>query len=587
MHNIHPAWRNDVKKNKMKYVLSFFLLVCMLTVLAACKGNNQENLNKNGQEQQGDPPQTSAPQTDLSAEGDAPSSAPVAVAPMPEDNFGTFYEIFVYSFCDSDGDGIGDINGLIEKLDYLNDGNPATAEDLGVNGIWLMPVTQAGTYHKYDVEDYYNIDTEYGTNEDFERLLEECHRRGMKVIIDLVVNHSSGRNPWFLSAKKSIAVEPCGSETCTVEGLCREHNPYCDYYNFTQTKESGVYYPAAQGWYYEAQFDSNMPDLNFDSEAVRAEIESIIDFWMDMGVDGFRLDAALHFYEGQPSKNTEVLKFITDCTKERNPDAYLVAEVWTSLGEFADYYESGIDSIFNFEFAQQSGIIAKTIASKSSTGRKLLEYAQQMNNLFLQKNANAIDAPFLGNHDTGRISGVMTSKPERIKMAAGVLLTLNGNAFVYYGDEIGMRGSGIDENKRLPMLWSTTDTAGMTRGPVNAEQIESKFGSVEEQQTDETSILNYYREAIRLRNENPELARGAMQVLDGVGDDDIVAVAKTYEGKTVVIIYNFNREETKSLTLDGEYKSMQPSGCLAANGGEALYENGTATLPPYSILIIR
>lgn len=220
-----------------------------------------------------------------------------------DDNYRTYYEVFLYSFYDSNGDGIGDINGLIKKLDYINDGNPDSDTSLGFNGIWLMPVMPAASYHKYDITDYYNIDPQYGTLDDFKRLVDECNKRGIKLIIDLVINHTSNKHPWFVSALKSLNIEPCGRETCIYEDLCREHNPYVNYYNFVQGKpdRNDYYYTGIGDWYYEGVFGQDMPDLNLSDENLRRDIENIMHYWLDLGVGGFRLDAALHYF----SDNTE------------------------------------------------------------------------------------------------------------------------------------------------------------------------------------------------------------------------------------------------------------------------------------------
>ncbi|MCX7658781.1 MAG: alpha-amylase family glycosyl hydrolase, partial [Oscillospiraceae bacterium] len=244
-----------------------------------------------------------------------------------DDNYRTYYEVFVYSFCDSNGDGIGDLNGLISKLDYIS--------DMGFNGIWLMPIMPSTTYHKYDVIDYYSIDKQYGTMDDFKRLIEECNKRGIKVIIDLVLNHTSSQSEWFKSAVSALE-----------KG---QDSKYIGWYNFQKNKPaSDTWYKAGNSeWCYEANFWEGMPDLNLGNEELRAEIEKIAKFWLDLGVGGFRLDAAKEYYSGNPEKNIEVLKWFTDYCKSVKKDCYLVAEVWDGFSAFSKYYQSGIDSLFN------------------------------------------------------------------------------------------------------------------------------------------------------------------------------------------------------------------------------------------------
>ena len=230
---------------------------------------------------------------------------------ISQDNYRTWYEVFVYSFYDGDGDGIGDLAGLTEKLDYINDGDPATDTDLGCDGIWLMPVMPSTTYHKYDVTDYCAIDSEYGTMEDFDAFVEACHERGIHVIIDLVMNHSSTQHEWFQTAAEYLRNLPEGAEPDAAE--C----PYVDYYHFSRENGGGYCELDGTDWYYEAQFWSEMPDLNLDSEAVREEFAGIVDFWLDKGVDGFRLDAAKEYESGNIEGNVEILSWFNTMVKEK------------------------------------------------------------------------------------------------------------------------------------------------------------------------------------------------------------------------------------------------------------------------------
>ena len=510
---------------------------------------------------------------------------------IPEDKYQTYYEVFLYSYCDSDGDGIGDINGLISKLDYINDGNPKTDSDLGFTGIWLMPVMQSTTYHKYDVVDYYSIDKEYGTVEDFKRLIAECDKRGIHVIIDLVINHTSSQNPWFQTAVKSLGISPCGKDICIEANLCREHNPYCSYYNFTEEVPSGgKYYPVGvDNWYYEGDFWSEMPDLNLSDENLRNDLEAIMSFWLELGVSGFRLDAAKHFFPSSTDKNNEVLHWVDEYVKSEDEQNYLVAEVWAGLSEYIEYYQSGIDSIFNFAFAAGDGMITKTLNYKGEeySGQTFGKAMKNVEEKILANNPEGIDAPFFTNHDTGRAAGYLRQDNDKIKMAAAMNLFMSGNVFVYYGEEIGMSGSGQDENKRAPMYWSTTNPDGMTLGPPNMEEVNHKFGTVEDQRNDPLSIYNYYKSAIRIRNENPEIARGNITILTDVTDSEICAISKTYEGSSIVMLYNCSKEE-KSVTVNKDnynYKGIR--GYLTTNGQEIILEGETLSLPGYSVVILK
>ncbi|MDE6129671.1 MAG: glycosidase, partial [Lachnospiraceae bacterium] len=242
-----------------------------------------------------------------------------------DDNYRTWYEIFVYSFCDSDGDQIGDLQGVISKLDYI--------ADLGFNGIWLMPIMPSDTYHKYDVKDYMSIDEAYGTMEDFDELAAECDKRGIKLIIDLVLNHTSSSHPWFVAACDYLKGLEEGEEASADE--C----PYYEYYNFVKGDPSSNnwYQVGNTDYYYEGVFWSEMPDVNFECQALREEFEAIMKFWLDKGAGGFRLDAVKEFYSGATGRNVEVLTWVNDYVKSVKPDAYMVGEAWDGLSTYAQY----------------------------------------------------------------------------------------------------------------------------------------------------------------------------------------------------------------------------------------------------------
>lgn len=506
-----------------------------------------------------------------------------------DDNYRTYYEVFLYSYYDSDGDGIGDFKGLIQKLDYINDGDDSTDTDMGFNGIWLMPIMKSTTYHKYDVVDYYSIDEEYGTIEDFKEFIAQCDKRGIKVIVDMPFNHTSAQHEWFKSALKSLKTEDCGQEECTVEGLCKKHNKYCGYYNFTREKASDVYYETGtDGWYYEGKFWDQMPDLNLENEELRKDLENVMQFWLDLGVGGFRLDAVGEYYSGATQKNIEVLQWITDYVKQESPDNYIVSEVWQGFDSYSKYYASGADSMFDFAFAGPDGKIAKVIkqGSAKNTGRGYVEAMAAVQSTIKGYNENAIDAPFYTNHDMARSAGYYQNNLEQMKFAQAMNLMMNGSAFVYYGEEIGMSGSGKDENKRAPFLWSNTNTTGMTNGPEGMEEVVSAFGSMQEQQEDSSSMLNYVKAAVRLRNVFPEIARGQIEVLEEVEDTSIAAMKKTYENDSCVILMNTTQEE-KEVTLSKEIGYERIAGELTVSSEKPTLEGETITLPAYAVVILK
>ena len=491
-----------------------------------------------------------------------------------DDNYRNYYEIFVYSFFDSDGDCIGDLQGVIEKLDYV--------EYMGFNGIWFMPIMPSPSYHKYDVTDYYGIDEAYGTMEDFEILVEECHNRGINVVIDFVINHSSSEHPWFTQACEYLQTLELGEEPDVAE--C----PYVEYYHFSREQENNTYYnvPGTE-WYYEGAFWSGMPDLNLQSEALRKELEDIAAFWIEKGVDGFRIDAAKHF-ENTADENNEILNWLyTKCT-ELKSDFYMVSEVFDPISVFEKYYGSKTPSIFNFDAGQETGMIFKAAKGYMTVGDyidKLLRY----DNGFSALNPDYIDAVFLTNHDMGRVAEACVNNETSMKMSAGLMMMMNGSPFVYYGEEIGMNStSDKDENKRLPMYWSDVVLAGTTDGPPNCNLgIESSFEAVDEQLKDGYSLLNYYRHAIRLRNENPEIARGVIKKIDALCTDTYGVMTKTYEGSTIAIAINNKDEEVQIPIGESELAEMQIRGYLTLQGEEITLKDGMLIMPGKSICILK
>lgn len=492
-----------------------------------------------------------------------------------EDNYRNYYEIFVYSFYDSDGDGIGDLNGVIQKLDYI--------ADMGFNGIWLMPVMPSPTYHKYDVTDYYGIDEQYGSVEDFRALLEACHERNIRVVIDMVINHTSSEHEWFTTACEYLQTLEEGQEADF--SVC----PSAGYYHFSKEQVNGDYYPVPESsWYYEGVFWSGMPDLNLENEALRQELEKIASYWLEMGVDGFRMDAALHFEEGDMTFNTEVLNWLYSYCREIDPDFYMVSEVWASESTIAGYYESETPSMFNFDLADSEGKLIRAARGKldaASLVSSMLTYQEDFSAAY----PDYIDAPFITNHDMGRAANALVSDENDVKMAGGLLMMMNGSPFVYYGEEIGMKSKGTkDENKRLPMFWSEANDEGMTLGPADADEgITSSFASVEEQLAEEGSVLNYYKRALRLRNENPEIARGRITRVDSLCAGHQAVILKTWEGSTIAIVYNTS-DEAIAVDLTGtEPEAMAIRGYLTLNGEEIVREGNSLRMPGRSVCILK
>lgn len=493
-----------------------------------------------------------------------------------DDNVRTYYEVFVYSYCDSDGDGIGDFKGVTQKLDYI--------ADMGFNGIWLMPIMPSPSYHKYDTTDYKNVDSQYGTMEDFKELLEECHKRDIHVIIDFMFNHTSNQHEWFQEACTYLSGLKKGEKPSAKD--C----PYYEYYHFVKKnkiKGTGYHQVGSTDWYYEGAFVDTMPDLNLDSNVVRKEIEQAAKFWLDLGVDGFRLDG-VKFYTGTAGGNTKVLTWFNDYVKSVKSDAYIVAEVWDNYNIAAEYMKSGIDSTFDFSMGQSTGTIVKYVrqSQQLAVGSKFADAMLRTEELTQAANPESTVAEFLTNHDTGRMANIL-GKDEKVKIAYAMELLMPGNAFVYYGEEIGLSGAGSDPNFRAPMYWSATDENGMTVGPPEMDQFDYKNPPVDEQLKDEQSILNFVKRCIRLRNENPEIARGTSAKITEVTDESICAVTRTYEDSQLVLLYNISPEQKQVTVSKDTYGYEEIRGYASSDGTEVTLDGEQVTLPPYSVVILK
>jgi glycosidase len=444
------------------------------------------------------------------------------------------YEIFVRSFCDSNGDGIGDLNGIISKLDYL--------ADLGIEAIWLTPIHPSPSYHKYDVTDYYAIEPEYGTMDDFKRLLAGAHERGIAIYLDLIVNHTSTLHPWFREARKS------------------KDNPYREFYWWMTedqidhlgiseretSDDSQVIWP----WHenpgdeekYYGLFYKGMPDLNYHSEALRKEITKIVRFWLnDVGVDGFRLDAARHIYPvWDTAQSVTFWEFFSKIVGQAKPSAFTVGEVWADTEEVAPYFRN-LNATFHFDlsFALQRMLIAgrdEQIIDKLLASFKLF---QKYNPLF-------VNAIMLTNHDQERIGSVVGGDIDKIKLAASILLTLPGQPYLYYGEEIGMLGLKPDPYIREPFLWTTEPD-----DPQLTSWIEPEFTTLETvaplsvQIADKTSVFNHYKNLIHLRRTEPALNQVLAPNLQPVrlGDDRLLGYFRPHADRSLVVIHNLGDTE--------------------------------------------
>lgn len=405
-------------------------------------------------------------------------------------NRGVMYEIFVRSFFDADGDGTGDLQGIIEKLDYLNDGDPSTDDDLGIELIWLMPVFESPSYHCYDVSDYYKIEQDYGDNEDFQELLREAHKRDIRVITDLVLNHCSSQHPFFQDAYGN------------------PDSPYDNWFFFTNRSNT-----RAHNWQFRhrekdrAMLEPYMPAWNVNNPEVREYLFEMAKYWMDPdgdgdfsdGIDGFRCD----YVKGPPH---EFWKLFRQEVKDLNPEVLLLAENWEGMDSIVQSFDNEFDMAFDFPF---QGSLTSVITSGISTDLKNLLQEQQR---ILPD--HAVMNRFINNHDMNRIFTRLTE--DQARLGLGILLLMNNMPMLYYGDEIGMMGQKdpYDEGIRRPMEWCADNSCQGMASWYPVWEKEPDGISVEEQTGDPGSILNYVKELIRLRAANPVIESGEVETIE-------------------------------------------------------------------------
>ena len=482
----------------------------------------------------------------------APASAQRARAPIDTTwrRNGVCYEVFVRSFFDSDGDGIGDLNGLIARLDYINDGTTSAAHSLGASCIWLMPVAASPSYHGYDVTDYYRVNPQYGTNADFKRLVAAAHERHIKVLVDLVLNHASSDHPYFKEALRDTA------------------SAHRSWFRWSAT-DPGTKGPWGQQlWhkspvrdeYYYGIFTAEMPDLNYETPAVREEANKIGRFWLtEMGVDGFRLDAVPYLVEsGSEVAHTrgthDVLREFGAMTRRVAPAAYTIGEVTFDNRTLLSYYPDQLDAYFAFDASDML-----LLAVRDGSAKSLLAPFLQ-----LQQALPATRwSPFQRNHDQTRTMTALGGDPARARLAASLLLTLPGLPFVYYGEELGMHGDKPDPRLRTPMQWTRGRAAGFTTGNAwEPLQSDSLTANVAAQDGARGSLLTLYRRLIHLRAGNPALAEGTL-VPARASTDAVAAFARRAGSRVVLVVTNLGTTPLSSVTV-ASTERLLPAGRYAA-----------------------
>ena len=497
-----------------------------------------------------------------------------------KDALGPAYQVLVYSFADSDGDGYGDIKGLTNALNYLNDGNPFGGNDLGISAIWLSPINSASSYHGYDVKDYKAIDPRLGTMEDFEHLVANAHSRGIKIILDMVFNHTSREHPWFLDAMRSAS------------------SPYVAYY---RTKQPGPQYgsggmgrfyrytrPDGSVFEYFSAFWEGMPDLNLDNTDVVNELKDILAFWIGKGVDGFRFDAAKHAFDpnempaGTPTLalNKSFWNDLRRYCRRIKPDVMFIGEVLTESSAEIAAYASVFDGLFDFPAARLTIDAVNRIGPGAFPNSYLNNYRQY------QRIPSFQPLPLLTNHDQDRAMSTLLSglglnatagaEPEsgdnqatlaakalaltKAKLAAAISQTLPGLPFVYYGEELGMTGircQNDDISRRDGFLWTShpgipnTDWAKKSGKAVPGQNRLTSPLDIQLQNPE--SLANFYGSLSLLRAASPAIRRGGYVPVSWPGFDNasILAWLREDDAQTVLVIHNLGTTPFHAATPEG------------------------------------
>ena len=486
-------------------------------------------------------------------------------------NARVYYQIFVGSFSDSNGDGLGDLRGIINRFDYLNDGDPNSGMSLGIEGIWLSPIFTSPTYHKYDCNDYYEIDPKFGTMEDLKELVELCHGRGVQIILDLVVNHTSTRHVWF-------------QKFLTAHQNYDESDPYYDFYTWGTGSQPGRSFHKLgnTSHFYEGNFSNEMPELNYDNPNVRQAMVDVAKFYLDLGVDGFRFDAAKYIYYGEAERNTDFWDWYMGELRSIKPDVYSVAEVWDGDGVTIPYNSS--TNCFNFTMSQVGGQIAQTAANGDPgvMARYIESYLQQIR----AQRSDAMLCSFIANHDMDRTAGFLPISNGRAFVGANLNILTPGSPFIYYGEEIGLRGSrggaNTDANRRLAMLWGDGDTV---KDPIGADYDSAgRNGTVADQLPNGKSLYNHYKKLIAIRQANPEIAYGEFKALELEGTK-AGGFLSTWQGKTVCVLHNTSTDEAK---IDlSQIPGFSFESFTAVGLGSAKIEGTILTLDGQTSVVLR
>ncbi|MDD3428579.1 MAG: alpha-amylase family glycosyl hydrolase [Oscillospiraceae bacterium] len=479
---------------------------------------------------------------------------------VKQDLYRNFYAVTVPSFYDNDGDGVGDLQGIAWNMDYI--------ANLNCNGLYISSVLSGADSLKNAVSDYYSIDPAFGTLEDMAFLLDECKMRAITLIMEMPLNHTSTQHTWFTLAVESLKAGDFD-------------NQYVNYYNFTTESSKEGYYPVeGTAYYYQAINGSEKPDLNLNNETLRADLQDALQYWLERGVGGFCFTGVEDYFENDADATMQVLVWLVDFCKRIKPECYVAADANTDFNTTGSLYASGFDTIMNYGYAGETGRIVKTVNKTDPLGRygEAMTYAQRV---FAQYTADTVDGNFLSGQNVGRLYDWFAGDVSKIKLAIGLNAMLGGSNFLFYGEELGLSGA---VNVNTAMDWAEVESLGETI--VEGGNTVQPLGSAELQKADPGSIYNYTRLALRLRQENPEIARGVAKVATGIEDEDLSAVFKATDAGTLIVVIN-TAMETKTIqspmTLFG---ATAMRGYLSPTGRSATFTQEELSIPPYGIVVL-
>ena len=501
------------------------------------------------------------------------------------------YELHVKTFCDSDGDGMGDFRGLMEKLDYL--------QELGITAIWLLPFYPSPLRDDgYDIADYFDVNPNFGTLDDFRVFLDAAHQRNLRVITELVINHTSDQNPWFQKSRRAVAAAAAGDARATgvnAAGYSAGDLAYKDFYVWSDTPEkygdariifkdfetsNWAWDPVAKAYYWH-RFYSHQPDLNFDNPAVHEAVKKVCDFWLSMGVDGLRLDAVPYLYEREDTncenlaETHEFLRELRAHVDAKFPNRMLLSEANQWPEDAAAYFGKGDETHMSFHFP----LMPRMFMSLQMEDRfPIIDIMEQTPAI----PENCQWAMFLRNHDEltlemvtdeerdymyrvyatdpharinlgirRRLGPLLANNRRKIELLNTLLFSMPGTPIIYYGDEIGMGDNfylGDRNGCRTPMQWSPDRNAGFSRAnpqqlylPVTIDpEYHYEAVNVENQQKNLSSLLWWTRRVIAMRRNFKAFSRGALEFLHP-DNPKVLAFLRRWENETIVVVANLSR----------------------------------------------